>query len=248
MLKKTSSRIESSDRGKAKGGFVRRRDFCRLLAITAAGRVVPSHAQDGIPALPSGFNRYTQDYAQFCALPPDRRVFFKFKDGKIVEERLDEASWQPPAWNYNPTAQDIASGMWDDVPLESPIPNLAGDGPFKPTWDSLLGYEAPDWYQDAKFGIWAHWSPQCVAEAGDWYARNMYIEDQRQYKFQLDHYGPPSRFGYKDLCAQWTLLNWNPDELITRYKNAGAKIFIALANTMTVSTLGTLSISRGMPP
>ncbi len=51
-----------------------------------------------------------------------------------------------------------------------------------------------------------------------------------QYKYQLEHYGPPSRFGYKDLCAQWTLLNWDPDELITRYKNAGAKIFVALAN------------------
>ena len=94
----------------------------------------------------------------------------------------------------------------------------------------MLEYEAPDWYQDAKFGIWAHWSPQCVAEAGDWYARNMYVEDQRQYKYQLEHYGPPSQFGYKELCAQWTLLNWEPDELITRYKNAGAKIFVALAN------------------
>jgi len=55
-----------------------------------------------------------------------------------------------------------------------------------PKWDSLLEYEAPDWYQDAKFGIWAHWSPQCVAEAGDWYARNMYIEDQRQYNINLN--------------------------------------------------------------
>jgi alpha-L-fucosidase len=118
--------------------------------------------------LPGGFNRYTQDYAQFCALPPDKRVFYKVSDGKIVEERLDEATWQPSAWNYNPVAQSVAGGLWDDVPLASPIPDLAGDGPSKPTWDSLLEYEAPDWYQDANFGIWAHWSPQCVAEAGNW--------------------------------------------------------------------------------
>jgi alpha-L-fucosidase len=58
----------------------------------------------------------------------------------------------------------------------------------------------------------------------------MYLEGQRQYKYQLDHYGPTSRFGYKDLCAQWTLLNWDPDELIARYKKAGARIFISLAN------------------
>jgi alpha-L-fucosidase len=94
----------------------------------------------------------------------------------------------------------------------------------------LLGYEAPEWYRDAKFGIWAHWSPQCVPEASDWYARNMYIEGERQYKYQLEHYGPQSRFGFKDICPQWTLLNWEPEELIARYKKAGAKIFVTLAN------------------
>jgi len=56
--------------------------------------------------------------------------------------------------NVRRCTSQIAGGMWDDVPLASPIPNLAGDGPFKPTWDSLLEYEAPDWYRDAKFGIW----------------------------------------------------------------------------------------------
>jgi alpha-L-fucosidase len=69
-----------------------------------------------------------------------------------------------------------------------------------------------------------------VPEAGDWYARNMYIEAQRQYDYQLAHYGPQSRFGFKDLAAQWTLLNWEPEELIARYKKAGARIFVALAN------------------
>ncbi|HEY6375882.1 MAG TPA: alpha-L-fucosidase [Edaphobacter sp.] len=163
-------------------------------------------------------------------MPPEKRVFYKVMDRKIVEAKLDESAWQPPAWNYNPSPMQVAGSMWDDVPLESPIPNLAGDGPFKPTWESLLEYEAPDWYRDAKFGIWAHWTPQCVPEAGDWYARNMYVEGQRRYKYHLDHYGPASRIGYKDLCAQWTLLNWEPDELIARYKKAGARIFVALAN------------------
>ncbi|MGA2219383.1 MAG: alpha-L-fucosidase, partial [Terracidiphilus sp.] len=143
--------------------------------------------------LPNGFNQYIQEYAQFCALPADQRVFYAVKDGKIVEERLDETTWQPPPRNYNAPAVAVAGGLWNNVPLESPIPNLAGEGPYKPAWDSLLGYEAPDWYRDAKFGIWAHWSPQCVPEAGDWYARNMYLEDQRQYKYHVEHYGPASR-------------------------------------------------------
>jgi len=179
--------------------------------------------------MPRGFNEYTQDYAEFCALPPEKRTFYEFSNGRIVPVKLDNATWKPAEWG-RPPELPVAGGSWDGVPMESPIPDLSGDGPYKPTWDSLLQYEAPEWYQDAKFGIWAHWSPQCVPEASDWYARNMYIEGQRQYKYHLEQYGPPSRFGYKDLCAQWTLLNWEPDELITRYKNAGARIFIALAN------------------
>jgi alpha-L-fucosidase len=212
---------------------MQRRQFCKSMAMTAASTALPSYGRSspaGQSGPPPGFNQYTLDYAAFCALPPAERVFYKVADGKIVETKLDESNWQQPAWNYNPSPLQVAGGTWDDVPLRSPIPNLAGDGPFKPTWDSLLDYEAPDWYRDAKFGIWAHWSPQCVAEAGDWYARNIYVEGQRQYKYHLDHYGPASRFGYKDLCAQWTLLNWDPDELIARYKRAGARIFVALAN------------------
>ena len=212
---------------------MQRRDFCKLLAVTAASKALPSRAEitpSGQSEVPEGFTHQTQDYAEFCAMPPEKRVFYKVSDGKIVETKLDESTWQPPAWNYNPSPLQVAGGTWDDVPLQSPIPNLAGDGPFKPTWDSLLDFEAPEWYRDAKFGIWAHWTPQCVPEAGDWYARNMYIEGQRQYKYHLEHYGPASRFGYKDLCAQWTLLNWEPDELIARYKKAGARIFVALAN------------------
>ncbi len=212
---------------------MQRRDFCKLLAVTAASKAFPSRAQAASSdqaGLPEGFNHYTRNYAEFCALPPEKRVFYKVSDGTIIATKLDESKWQPPLWNYNPSPLQVAGGTWDDVSLQSPIPNLAGDGPFKPTWDSLLDYEAPEWYRDAKFGIWAHWTPQCVPEAGDWYARNMYVEGQRQYKYHLEHYGPASRFGYKDLCAQWTLLNWEPDELIARYKKAGARIFLALAN------------------
>ena len=211
---------------------MQRRDFCRLLAIATAARAFPATGQtapENASDLPAGFNEYIQDYARFCALPPNKRTFYKLSNGKIVQERLDDSTWKATAWG-SPEALPVPGGSWDGVPMESPIADLAGRGPFKPTWDSLLQYDAPEWYQDAKFGIWAHWSPQCVPEDGDWYARNMYLEGQRQYKYQLDHYGPTSRFGYKDLCAQWTLLNWDPDELIARYKKAGARIFISLAN------------------
>jgi len=54
------------------------------------------------------------------------------------------------------------------------------EGTFKPEWESLKKYKTPDWFRDAKFGIWAHWGPQCEPEAGDWYGRNLYIQGHKQ--------------------------------------------------------------------
>ena len=211
---------------------MQRRDFCKLLAAAAAATAVPAAGQTGdateSPAF-HAFNSLTQDYAQFCATPAGERLFYALEGDQFIKEMLDEKTWAPTSWG-EPPSLPVHGGSWDGVPMDSPIANLGGEGPYKPTWDSLLQYEAPDWYRDAKFGIWAHWSPQCVPEAGDWFARNMYMQGSDQYKYQLEHYGHPSKFGYKDLCPQWTLLNWDPDELIQRYKKAGARLFIALAN------------------
>jgi len=102
-------------------------------------------------------------------------------------------------------------------------------GPFLPFWESLKSYRCPNWFRDAKFGIWAHWSPQCVPEQGDWYARNMYIQGMPQYEYHVKHYGHPSQFGYKDICHLWKTDRWDPDALIKLYKKAGAEYFVALA-------------------
>ncbi len=65
-------------------------------------------------------------------------------------------------------------------------------GPFQPTWESLVqNYRVPDWFRDAKFGIWAHWSAQCVPEQGDWYARRMYIQGDPAYDYHVKTYGHP---------------------------------------------------------
>jgi len=103
-------------------------------------------------------------------------------------------------------------------------------GPFKPTWESLENYKTPEWYQNAKFGMWAHWGPQCQPESGDWYARGMYQEGSWQYKIHLQKYGHPSKFGFKDVINEWKAEKWNPEELVSLYKNAGAQYFMALAN------------------
>jgi alpha-L-fucosidase len=103
-------------------------------------------------------------------------------------------------------------------------------GPFKPDWDSLAAYRTPDWFRDAKFGIWAHWGPQCEPEFGDWYARNMYKEGSNQYRYHLQKYGHPSTFGFKDVIRRWRAEQWDPDALLALYRKAGARYFVALAN------------------
>lgn len=103
--------------------------------------------------------------------------------------------------------------------------------PFTPDWASLAsGYRAPDWFRDAKFGMWAHWGPQCVPEEGDWYARGMYLQGSRAYNAHVRKYGHPSKVGFLDIIGQWKAENWNPERQIDLYSRAGAKYFVSMAN------------------
>lgn len=103
-------------------------------------------------------------------------------------------------------------------------------GKWQPTVESLSAWECPEWFRDAKFGIWAHWGPQCEPEDGDWYARNMYIEGNGQYQYNIDARDHPSRWGFKDWIHEWKAENWDPDALIKFYKEVGARYFFTLAN------------------
>ncbi|MDP3915302.1 MAG: alpha-L-fucosidase [Bacteroidota bacterium] len=113
---------------------------------------------------------------------------------------------------------------------------------FEPTMDSFSQYKYPEWFRDAKFGIWAHWGPQAVPRQGDWYARKMYESDivdrktyqptgksSREYLYHVEHYGHPSKFGYKDIIPLWKAEHWNPEQLMALYKKVGAKYFVSMA-------------------
>jgi alpha-L-fucosidase len=102
-------------------------------------------------------------------------------------------------------------------------------GPFEPTWASLRQYQPPDWFRDAKFGIWSHWGPQAVPMYGDWYARHIYVEGSDQYRYHIRKYGHPSRFGWKDVVGLWKAEKFDPDGLMDLYLKAGAKYFVAQA-------------------
>ena len=103
-------------------------------------------------------------------------------------------------------------------------------GKYMPTWESLETHQTPEWFRNAKFGIWAHWGPQCVEGSGDWMARLMYIEGSREYKWHVEHYGHPSEFGFKDILPLFKAEKWDPDRLVERYKRCGAQYFFVLGN------------------
>ncbi len=121
----------------------------------------------------------------------------------------------PRIWSKLSAAADAtapaASGAPAVAPFTRPMPPApppivapAGwgvmDGPFQPTFESLQNYQsAPDWFRDAKFGMWAHWGPQCVPEQGDWYAQLMYQENNAIHKFHVAKYGETSKFGFSDI-------------------------------------------------
>jgi len=112
-------------------------------------------------------------------------------------------------------------------PVATATPQIP-PGPFKGTRESLAQYAIPEWFRDAKFGMWAHWGPQSAAEAGDWYARNMYIQGSRQYNHHLENYGHPTKAGHKDLIQTWKGDKFDPEFLMGLYKKAGAKYFMSM--------------------
>ncbi len=148
-------------------------------------------------------------------IPVSRREFLK-TSALVTGAGLSAPFWQSRA--FGASADPASAGsMYPIAP-----------GPFQPTRQSLQNYRYPDWYRDAKFGIWAHWGPQSQPEMGDWYARQMYIQGHKQNEYHVKTYGHPSKFGYKDVIPTWKAENFDPDYLVGLYKKAGAKYFVSM--------------------
>jgi alpha-L-fucosidase len=130
-------------------------------------------------------------------------------------------------------ALGLMAGAWPA--LRWPGPSRAAEaslpiepGAFRPTRASLESWSVPDWFRDAKFGIWAHWGPQSAPEAGDWYARQMYQQGHEQYAHHVATYGHPSKFGFKDVIPTWKAERFDPAGLMKLYKKAGARYFLSM--------------------
>jgi len=132
-------------------------------------------------------------------------------------------------------ATALASTTFGTTALSPAQAAARGEAPFKADfkadWESLgAGYQTPDWFKDAKLGLWSHWGPQCVPEAGDWYGRQMYIQGNPYYDIHVAKYGHPAHHGFMDIIGQWKVTEWDAEGQMALYKAAGAKYFVSMAN------------------
>jgi len=125
-----------------------------------------------------------------------------------------------------------ASSKYDSerATLLKEVDTLDQQGPFRPDWESLQKYEVPEWYEDAKFGIFIHWGAYSVPAFGnEWYPRNMYMPGSPEYKHHVATYGPQDKFGYKDFLPMFKAEHFDPAAWAELFKKSGAKYVVPVA-------------------
>ena len=128
-----------------------------------------------------------------------------------------DAAWQHASAKYDTARNRILENV--DSQVEK--------GPFRPDWESLATYEVPEWYLEAKFGIFIHWGVYSVpAFASEWYARKMYIPGSPEYEHEISTFGPLTKFGYKDLIPMFKAEHYEPKAGADLFRQAGAKYVV----------------------
>lgn len=103
-------------------------------------------------------------------------------------------------------------------------------GSFTADWNSLGAYRVPEWFRDAKFGIFLHWGVYSVPAYGnEWYSRNMYVQGTDAFKHEVATYGPQSKFGYKNFIPMFRAERFNPDAWVDLFVRAGARYVVPVA-------------------
>jgi alpha-L-fucosidase len=148
---------------------------------------------------------------------------------------FSQSSTAPTASNDPKTVDEIwqkASSKYDGArsALLTDVDQADHQGPFRPDWESLQGYEAPAWYRDAKFGIFIHWGAYSVPAFGsEWYPRMMYVKGSPEYKHHIETYGSQDKFGYKDFIPRFKAEHFDPAAWAELFKKAGAKYVVPVA-------------------
>jgi alpha-L-fucosidase len=107
------------------------------------------------------------------------------------------------------------------------VDEINAKGTFRADWESLQSFEVPEWYKDAKFGIFIHWGVYSVPAFGsEWYPRQMYVKGSPEYEHHLKTYGPQDKFGYKDFIPLFKAEKFDPVAWARLFRDAGAKYVI----------------------
>src|SRR4029077_9138492 len=110
------------------------------------------------------------------------------------------------------------------------VDRQAHSGPFRPDWTSLKGCGVPEGSGNAKFGIFMHWGLYSVAAyANEWYSRNMYQPDSREFKHHVETYGPQAKFGYKDFIPMFKAEHFDARAWARLFHEAGARYVVPVA-------------------
>lgn len=159
--------------------------------------------------------------AAFCIAAVPSRMLAQTAEASAPTAAQDpltiDRTWQKASAKYDSARAAI---------LENVDRGIA-EGPFRPDWESLQNYKVPEWYMDAKFGIFIHWGVYSVPAFGnEWYPRNMYNAGSDEYKHHIATYGPQAKFGYKDFIPRFKAEKFEPSAWARLFKEAGAKYVV----------------------
>jgi len=168
-------------------------------------------------------------------IAPDRLLLKRAKDGDTLTVRLTlnnggadySAKTSIQVTTKEPSARQAAGKGKGARTAQAPAIH------FEPTMESLKQYETPEWYADAKLGIYMHWGPMSIpGVATTWYARWIYEQGCEGNRYHVATYGHPSKFGYKDICKLFTAPKFDQaqaDRYVKLYKQAGARYVVPVA-------------------
>ncbi len=181
-------------------GAARTRDFKAFMDVT------------GEMVFPAGLKHGTA----FVAARKDLDYLFKVGTQMVTNVRLPWVSPLPPS--------DIKQRLVE-------IKSVATRGPFQPDWASITNrFKTPDWYRDAKFGLFIHWGAYSVPAFGsEWYPRNLYVPGSEEFRHHVATYGPQSQFGYKDFIPRFKAEKFNADSWAKLFKEAGVRYVVPVA-------------------
>lgn len=151
---------------------------------------------------------------------------------EVAEKVLSHGSVIPTSPTASETPQSL-DDIWQKTsakygPVRSALlKKIDQRGPFRSDWESLATYQVPEWYKDAKFGIFIHWGVYSVPAFGsEWYPRDMYIKGTDEYKHHIATYGPLTTFGYKDFIPMFKAERYDPQAWARLFKDSGAKYVV----------------------